>query len=74
MPVLKTGQKEGFVTAGPFPAPNVIIAAVAAGAKVISLMEDQVKASKRTRLINPAGTYAGQTEDIITTSLPVVAF
>ena len=36
--------------------------------------EDQVKASKRTKLIIPAGTYAGQDKDIITTSLPVIAF
>ena len=74
VPALKNGQIDGFVTAGSFPAPNVIEAAAAAGAKVISLTEDQVKASKRTRLIIPAGTYAGQTEDIIATSLPVVAF
>ena len=74
VPVLKNGQIDGFVTAGSFPAQNVIKAAAYAGAKVISFPEDQVKASKRTCLIIPAGTYAGQTEDIITTSLPVVAF
>ena len=74
MPALKNGQIDGFVSAGSFAAPNVIEMAAAAGAKVISLTEDQVKASKRTRLIIPAGTYAGQTEDIITTSLPVIAF
>ena len=71
---LKNGQIDGFVTAGSFPAPNVIEAAASAGAKVVSLNDEQVKASKRTRLIIPAGTYAGQKEDIITTSLPVVAF
>ena len=74
VPALKNGQIDGFVTAGSFPAPNVIEAAASAGANVISLNEDQVKMSKRTRLIIPAGTYAGQDEDIITTSLPVVAF
>ena len=41
---------------------------------MISLNDEQVKASKRTRLVIPAGTYAGQKEDIVTTSLPVVAF
>jgi len=71
---LKNGQIDGFVTAGSFPAPNVIEAAASAGAKVVSLNDEQVKASKRTRLVIPAGTYAGQKEDIITTSLPVVAF
>jgi TRAP transporter TAXI family solute receptor len=71
---LKNGQIDGFVTAGSFPAPNVIEAAASAGAKVVSLNDEQVKASKRTRLVIPAGTYTGQKEDIITTSLPVVAF
>jgi TRAP transporter TAXI family solute receptor len=74
VPALKNGQIDGFVTAGSFPAPNVIEAAASAGAKVVSLNDEQVKASKRTRLVIPAGTYAGQSEDIITTSLPVVAF
>ena len=74
VPALKNGQIDGFVTAGSFPAPNVIEAAASAGAKVISLNDEQVKASKRTRLVIPAGTYAGQSKDIVTTSLPVVAF
>ena len=74
VPALKNGQIDGFVTAGSFPAPNVIEAAASAGANVISLSDDQVKTSKRTRLIIPAGTYAGQDTDIVTTSLPVVAF
>jgi TRAP transporter TAXI family solute receptor len=74
VPALKNGQIDGFVTAGSFPAPNVIEAAASAGATVISLNEDQVKQSKRTRLVIPANTYAGQSADIVTTSLPVVAF
>jgi TRAP transporter TAXI family solute receptor len=74
VPALKNGQIDGFVTAGSYPAPNVIEAAASAGAKVISLSDDQVAASKRTRLVIPAGTYAGQATDIVTTSLPVVAF
>ena len=67
VPALKNGQIDGFVTAGSFPAPNVIEAAASAGAKVISLNDEQVKASKRTRLVIPAGTYAGQSDDIVTT-------
>ncbi len=74
VPALKNGQIDGFVTAGSFPAPNVIEAAASADAHVISLTEEQVKKSKRTRLIIPAGTYKNQKKDIITTSLPVVAF
>jgi len=74
VPALKNGQIDGFVTAGSYPAPNVIEAAASAGATVISLTDEQITASKRTRLVIPAGTYAGQTSDIVTTSLPVVAF
>lgn len=74
VPALKNGQIDGFVTAGSYPAPNVIEAAAATGVNVISLNDEQITASKRTRLVIPAGTYAGQDTDIITTSLPVVAY
>ncbi|WP_217355708.1 TAXI family TRAP transporter solute-binding subunit [Ruegeria arenilitoris] len=71
---LKNGQIDGFVTAGSWPAPNVVEAAASAGVKVLSLSDDQVAQTKRARLVIPAGTYAGQDEDIVTTSLPVVAY
>lgn len=71
---LKNGQIDGFVTAGSFPAPNVIEAAAGTGVNVLSLNEEQIKQTKRTKLIIPAGTYAKQDEDIVTTSLPVVAY
>ena len=74
VPALKNGQIDGFVTAGSYPAPNVIEAAASAGVTVLSLNDEQVKTTKRTRLVIPAGTYAGQSTDIQTTSLPVVAF
>ena len=71
---LKNGQIDGFVTAGSFPAPNVIEAAASTGVTVISLSDEQVAETKRAKLVIPAGTYAGQTDDIVTTSLPVVAY
>lgn len=71
---LKNGQIDGFVTAGSWPAPNVVEAAASTGVTVLSLNDDQVAQTKRTRLVIPAGTYAGQDQDIITTSLPVVAY
>jgi len=74
VPALKNGQIDGFVTAGSFPAPNVIEAASSVGVNVISLSDEQIKISKRTKLIIPAGTYAGQSSDITTTSLPVVTY
>jgi len=73
-PALKNGQIDGFVTAGSYPAPNVIEAAAGTGITVLSLTDEQIAATKRTRLVIPAGTYAGQESDITTTSLPVVAF
>jgi len=73
-PALKNGQIDGFVTAGSFPAPNVIEAAAGTGVKVLSLSDDQITKTKRTRLTIPANTYAGQSEPITTTSLPVVAY
>lgn len=74
VPAMKNGQIDGFVTAGSWPAPNVVEAAASAGVTVLSLSDDQIAQTKRTRLVIPAGTYAGQGDDIVTTSLPVVAF
>ena len=73
-PALKNGQIDGFVTAGSYPAPNVIEAAAGTGVSILSLSDEQIAETKRTKLVIPAGTYAGQSEDIVTTSLPVVAF
>lgn len=74
VPALKNGQIDGFVTAGSWPAPNVIEAAASTGVTVLSLTDDQIAQTKRTKLVIPAGTYAGQSADIVTTSLPVVAY
>lgn len=71
---LKNGQIDGFVTAGSYPATNVIEAAASTGVRVLSLTEEQVAKTKRTPLTIPAGTYAGQDDAISTTSLPVVAY
>jgi uncharacterized protein len=74
VPALKNGQIDGFVTAGSYPAPNVVEASATMGVNVVSLSDEQIKISKRTKLIIPAGTYSGQNKDINTTSLPVVAY
>jgi TRAP transporter TAXI family solute receptor len=74
VPALKNGQIDGFVTAGSWPAPNVVEAAAATGVEVLSMSDDQIAETGRTRLVIPAGTYAGQQEEIVTTSLPVVAY
>src|SRR6056297_623014 len=74
VPALKNGQIDGFVTAGSWPAPNVVEAAASTGVTVLSLSDEQIAQTKRTKLVIPAGTYAGQEADIVTTSLPVVAY
>ena len=71
---LKNGQIDGFVTAGSYPAPNVIEAAASTPVTVLSMTDAQVAETKRTELKIPAGTYAGQDSDISTTSLPVAAY
>ena len=74
VPALKNGQIDGFVTAGSWPAPNVIEAAASADVVVLSLSDEQITETKRSKLVIPAGTYSGQAADIATTSLPVAAF
>lgn len=71
---LKNGQIDGFATAGSYPAPNVIEAAAGTPLRIISLSDDQVAQTKRTRLVIPAGTYPGIDKDVVTTSLPVGAY
>ena len=71
---LKNGQIDAFVTAGSFPAPNVIEAAAGTGVTVISMSDEEVGKTGRARLVIPAGTYPGQDADVVTTSLPVVAY
>lgn len=74
VPALKNGQIDGFVTAGSYPAPNVIEAAASTGVSVLSMNDEQIAETKRLRVVIPAGTYAGQEADIVTTGLPVVAY
>jgi len=50
VPALKNAQIDGFVTAGSYPAPNVIEAAAGTGISVLSLSDEQIKKSKRALL------------------------
>jgi TRAP transporter TAXI family solute receptor len=74
VPALKNGQVQGFATAGSYPAPNVLEAAASLPIRLLSMSDEQVKATKRTRLVIPKGTYPGVDEDVVTTSLPVGAY
>ncbi len=71
---LKNRQIDAFVTAGSYPAPNVIEAAAGSGVSIVSMTDEEVAETGRTRLVIPAGTYPGVDEDVITTSLPVIIY
>lgn len=71
---LKNGQIDGFVTAGSFPAPNVIEAAASQPVRLLSMTDDQIAQTGQARVVIPADVYPGQAGDITTTGLPVVTF
>jgi TRAP transporter TAXI family solute receptor len=74
VPALKNRQIDGFATAGSYPAPNVLEAAAGTKIHLLSMTDDQVAQTKRTKLVIPAGTYSGVDQDVTTTSLPVGAY
>ncbi|SEA00851.1 hypothetical protein SAMN05660420_01048 [Desulfuromusa kysingii] len=71
---LKNRQIDGFATSSSYPAPNVLEAAAGVGINLLSLSSEQIKLTKRTELLIPAGTYSGVDYPVSTTSLPVVAY
>ncbi len=68
---LKNSQVDGFATAGSYPAPNVIEASATTKINLLSMSDEQIKKTKRDKLIIPAGTYKGVNYDVTTTTLPV---
>ena len=74
VPALKNRQIDAFVTAGSFPAPNVIEAAASTPVVVLSLTDAQIEQTGAAKVTIPANTYTGQTQPIQTTSLPVIAY
>ena len=74
VPALKNRQIDGFATAGSYPAPNVLEAAAGTKIRLLSMSDEQVVKTKRTKLIIPAGTYPGVDTDVTTTSLSVGAY
>ncbi len=74
VPALKNKQIDGFATAGSYPAPNVMEAAAGTKIRLISMTDEQIAATKKTKLTIPAGTYPGIDEDVNTTTLPVMAY
>ena len=74
VPALKNGQIDGFATAGSYPAPNVIEASASVKIGLLSFSDQQIKQSKRTKLVIPANTYSGIANDTNTMSLSVGAY
>jgi hypothetical protein len=74
VPALKNGQIDGFATAGSYPAPNVIEASASVKIGLLSFSDQQIKQSKRTKLVIPANTYSGIGNDTNTMSLSVGAY
>lgn len=74
VPALKNRQIDAFVTAGSFPAPNVIEAAASTPVVVLSMSDEQIEQTGAAKVTIPANTYSGQTQPIQTTSLPVIAY
>jgi TRAP transporter TAXI family solute receptor len=74
VPALKNRQIDGFATAGSYPAPNVLEAAAGTEIRLLSMSDEQVEKTKRTKLIIPAGTYPGIDQNVVTTSLSVGAY
>lgn len=74
VPALKNRQIDGFATSGSYPAPNVVEAAAGVGITLLSLTDEQLAQTKRTKLVIPGGTYPGVDDPVTTTSLPVVAY
>ncbi len=68
---LKNSQVDGFATSGSYPAPNVIEASATTPINLLSLSDEQIKLTKRDKIIIPAGTYKGVNYDVTTTTLPV---
>ena len=71
---LKNRQIDGFATAGSYPAPNVLEASASTRINLLSLTDEQIAETKRTKLVIPGGTYAGVEENVNTTTLPVMAY
>lgn len=74
VPALRNRQIDAFVTAGSFPAPNVIEAAASSPVVILSMSDAQIAQTGAAKVTIPANTYAGQTQPIDTTSLPVIAY
>lgn len=74
VPALRNRQIDAFVTAGSFPAPNVIEVAASTPVVILSMSDAQIAQTGAAKVTIPANTYSGQTQEINTTSLPVIAY
>lgn len=71
---MKDNKVAGFVVAGSWPIPLVQNIAGAFDVNLISMDADEINKTRRTRMVIPAGTYAGQEDDVVAASLPMVVY
>lgn len=71
---MKNKQVDGFVTAGSWPAPNVVEVAATMPVRLLSMSDEQIKQTGQAKLVIPKGTYPGVDYDVVTTSLPVITY
>ena len=71
---LKSGKVDGFVMAGSWPAPMVVEVSEETSINLLTMDGEEVKKTKRTPMVIPGGTYAGEDDAIITTSVPMVVY
>ncbi|WP_136659042.1 TAXI family TRAP transporter solute-binding subunit [Nitratireductor sp. XY-223] len=71
---LKGGKVDGFVMAGSWPAPMVVEVSEGVRINLLTMDGEEVKKTKRTRMVIPGGTYSGEDDDVTTTSVPMVVY
>jgi TRAP transporter TAXI family solute receptor len=71
---LKESKVHGFAMAGAYPLPEVAEAAAAGAIRLLTINKTQLELAAATRLVRPAGTYAGVDDEVTTLSLPVAAY
>ena len=72
--MLKDGKIDGYVIAGSWPTPMVVETASTNSVNLINMDGEEIKKTKRTRMVIPSGTYADQEDAVDTTSLPMIVY
>ncbi|MDA5398856.1 TAXI family TRAP transporter solute-binding subunit [Hoeflea prorocentri] len=71
---MKDDKVAGFVVAGFWPMPMVEKIANEYSVNLLNMDAGELTKTRRTRMVIPAGTYAGQLDDVIAASVPMVVY